>query len=238
MSIKRTLAAAAAILPMLAAGAQAGDADGRYAVKGIGLLPCKNFIEMAEGNKPEASLVMAWFTGYLSAANMLVDETYDFVSWQGDALLVNALAGMCSQMPDQPVAMAATQVVNGLGRERIQKAEQPKVIKVGEQQRYLYPTVVRRMQSALKERGQSVTVDGDFGPGSQSALRAFQKQVGVPETGFPDAISLYALFSPQQAGQAQQPRPQAQAQQPRTSVPTPLAPIDMEPVKPALGGGN
>lgn len=233
MPIKRMLAVAAATLPMIAGGAQAGDAEGRYAVKGVGLMPCQNFLQMAEQNQPQVALVASWMTGYLSAANMLIDGTYDLVSWQDDAVLINALAAACSQMPQQPVAVASGQLVRGLGPERIETAEQLEQVKVGEQITVMYPSVIRRMQQNLKTRGQSITVDGDFGPGSQNALKAFQTQTGLPATGFPDARTLIALFAPvnpQQASAAPaQPRPQPQPQP---------QPLDLSPVPPALGGGN
>lgn len=226
------LLAASAMSAATISGASAGDAEGRYAVKGIGLLPCQNFVQAAQGNGPEGALVMSWLSGYLSAANMLLDGTYDLVSWQGDAILANALVQTCSQMPQQPVAVAATQVMRGLTPERITTAQQPEQISVGEQRMVLYPSVVRKLQQALKDAGQNVTVDGDFGPGTQNAIRAYQTALGIEATGFPDPRTMITLFTQQaQAQQAAAQRPQPQPQ-PR---PQPQ-PLDMEPVKPALGG--
>jgi murein L,D-transpeptidase YcbB/YkuD len=228
--LKKTILAAAAALPMMAT-AHAGDAEGRYAVKGIGMLPCQAFMQSAENGTQEAALVMTWLSGYLSAANMLVDGTYDLISWQDELVLANALGATCSQMAQQPVAVAAAQLVRGLGGERVTKAEALRPIKVGDEQTALYPSVIRRMQQRLKDSGQTITVDGDFGPGSQTALKAFQTRAGLPATGFPDTRTMIALF----VGQAQggprtaqgQPAPQPQTQ--------PLEPIDMEPVAGPFG---
>jgi hypothetical protein len=231
-SLKKTVLAAAATLPMLSS-AQAGDPEGRYAVKGIGLIPCGAFLQSAEQGGQEAPLVMTWLSGYLSAANMFVDGAYDLVSWQDDQVLANALAATCSQIPQQPVAVAATQLIRGLGGERVTKAEQMKPIKVGGQETAMYPTVIRRLQQRLKDSGEAITVDGDFGPGSQKALASYQTKMGLPATGFPDSRTMIAVF----AGQAPSAGPnQRQAQGTGRPAPTPqVQPLDMEPVASPFG---
>jgi hypothetical protein len=239
--MKRILSAALGTAGLLSASlgsAAAGDAEGRYAVKGIGLVPCQTFLQSMQQQSNEAALVMTWMSGFLSAANMAIDGTYDFVSWHDDAVLANALGSICTQMPDQPVAMAANQVLRGLAQERIQSAEQMKPITVGERRTAMYPSVIRRMQQTLKDNGQQVTVDGDFGPGSQRALKAFQTANGIEATGFPDPFTLVAIF----AGQT--PPPGAR-QQPASAAPAPvpqatpqLPEIDMEPVRDPFGGGR
>ncbi|MCQ8185315.1 peptidoglycan-binding domain-containing protein [Parvularcula maris] len=231
-SLKKTVLAAAALLPMLGT-AHAGDPDGRYAVKGIGLLPCGAFLQSAEQGSQEAPLVMTWLSGYLSAANMFMDGAYDLVSWQDDQVLANALAATCNQMPQQPVAVAATQLIRGLGGERVTKAEQMRPIKVAGQETAMYPTVIRRLQQRLKDSGQAITVDGDFGPGSQKALAAYQTQMGLPATGFPDTRTMIAVF----AGQVPPAGPgQRQAQAPgRPAAQAPMPKIDMEPVSSPFG---
>ncbi|GGY43544.1 peptidoglycan-binding domain-containing protein [Parvularcula lutaonensis] len=231
------LLAATAISAAGISGAQAGDAEGRYAVKGIGLMPCQTFVQAAQaGQGPEVALAMSWLSGYLTAANMLLDGTYDLVSWQNEAILANALVQTCAALPDQPLAVAATQVIRTLGPDRVATAEQPERIVVGDNQTALYPSVVRKLQQALKDAGQNVTVDGDFGPGTRTAITAYQNARGIEATGFPDPVTLISLFAgqlpPQQA--AAQPRPQQPLPQPQPQ-PQPQ-PLDMEPVKPALGG--
>jgi len=193
-TLRTALPAAAMVAAGLASSAQAGDEEGRYAVKGIGLMPCKTFVEAAQQGKPEASGVVAWLDGYTSGINMLLDNTYDLVTWQ-DGVLPNMLAATCAQMPDQPVAVASGQIIQVLGAQRLQQAETPATITVGEQKRLLYPTVVRAMQQRLKNRGINVTVDGDFGPGTQRALSGFQTSNNIPATGFPDPRTMVALFA-------------------------------------------
>jgi peptidoglycan hydrolase-like protein with peptidoglycan-binding domain len=42
---------------------------------------------------------------------------------------------------------------------------------------------VRTLQHLLRERGQTVTVDGDFGPRTEDAVRAFQRRQGLAADG-------------------------------------------------------
>lgn len=187
----------AAAATALSATAHAGDAEGRYAIKGVGLVPCSAFIQSLQQQQQEAGLFLSWLSGYLTGANVFAENTYDMVSWQDEGVLANALASTCSQMPDQPVGVAASQLLPLLAQTRIPTAEKPEEIVVGEQRRLLYPSVVRALQQGLKDKGQTLTVDGDFGPGTQTAIRAFQKSAGIPETGFPDAVTMIALFANQ-----------------------------------------
>lgn len=186
---------------LFSASASAGDAEGRYAVKGLGLAPCKALVEGAEKGEPAAAGILAWFAGYLTGVNMVLDNTYDIVSWQ-EGTLPGILVATCANMPDQPVAAAAVQVLQVLAPQRIPAAEKPEEIVVGEQKRLLYPSVVRAMQQALKDRGQSLVVDGDFGPGTRSAISAFQTANGLPATGFPDARTMVALMAGMPPGAA------------------------------------
>lgn len=195
-----SLAALAAAAAVFGASASAGDAEGRYAVKGVGLMPCKIFVEQVQKGSPQAAAVVAWLDGYMSGANMLIDNTYDLVSWQ-DGVLPNILASTCAQAPDQPVAVMAGEIIKLIGPQRVTSAEQPQTITVGEAKRLMYPSVVRAMQQKLKDKGISVTVDGDFGPGTQRAISGFQTSNNLPSTGFPDPRTMVALFTPGPSGQ-------------------------------------
>lgn len=52
---------------------------------------------------------------------------------------------------------------------------------------------VLNAQNALRRAGLRVAVDGDFGPGTDSALRAFQKAQGLPVDGIVQAADWAAL---------------------------------------------
>ncbi|MED5373043.1 MAG: peptidoglycan-binding protein [Myxococcota bacterium] len=52
---------------------------------------------------------------------------------------------------------------------------------------------VTTLQGLLKTSGQSLGIDGDFGPGTERALKAFQSGRGLSQTGIVDADTLDAL---------------------------------------------
>lgn len=53
--------------------------------------------------------------------------------------------------------------------------------------------LVARAQSALRKRGQELEVDGRLGPKTEAALRAYQRQAALPETGALDPATREAL---------------------------------------------
>jgi peptidoglycan hydrolase-like protein with peptidoglycan-binding domain len=52
---------------------------------------------------------------------------------------------------------------------------------------------VKAMQAALHAAGAAITADGDFGPLTEAAVRAFQKEAGLPVTGVGDKATLALL---------------------------------------------
>ena len=52
---------------------------------------------------------------------------------------------------------------------------------------------VRSAQAALNDQGYNVAVDGQFGPNTQSAVRRFQADRGLAQTGTLDGATLSAL---------------------------------------------
>lgn len=53
---------------------------------------------------------------------------------------------------------------------------------------------VKAMQYLLRANGYSITVDGDFGPGTASTVRSFQTSVGLPASGDATDQTLRELF--------------------------------------------
>ncbi|MFZ9886524.1 MAG: peptidoglycan-binding domain-containing protein, partial [Myxococcota bacterium] len=61
---------------------------------------------------------------------------------------------------------------------------------------------VRRLQTALNERGAKLSVDGRYGPATESAVVAFQKQAGLAPDGVAGRQTLGALSRAEGAGEA------------------------------------
>lgn len=56
---------------------------------------------------------------------------------------------------------------------------------------------VTDLQVALKAAGMVVDVDGKFGPGTERAVRRFQRRKGLPDHGIADAATWTALLGPE-----------------------------------------
>lgn len=54
---------------------------------------------------------------------------------------------------------------------------------------------VKDLQEMLIRHGHNIIADGDFGPRTESAVKAFQKSVGLPDTGVIDANTLTKMVS-------------------------------------------
>ena len=54
---------------------------------------------------------------------------------------------------------------------------------------------VKTLQYLLRARGQSVAVDGIFGPNTNAAVRAFQQQKGLAVDGIVGPVTWQALVS-------------------------------------------
>lgn len=101
---------------------------------------------------------------------------------------------------------------------------------------------VRALQQALRDNGEQVSVDGDFGSGTRSAVERYQQGAGLPVTGVADAATLQSLElgsllqQPTQQAQpapsqpapaeAATPSPPADAAQPAPSAERPLSMAD------------
>jgi hypothetical protein len=199
----------------------AADARDRFQAHGLGRLTCKRVIEVCDAKKDECQLVVpAWFEGYLTGFNALYTDTYDILPWQPAALIADFTLKVCAQNPDAPMLEVANSLIRDLLIPNRIKAQADRTrIGEGDNAVALYRDTVRATQQRLVDLGfLKGGVDGAFGPGTRSAVEAFQKAAGLQATGTPDVRTLIALFysGPQQQGAApQRPRPGAPAAAPQ-----------------------
>lgn len=52
---------------------------------------------------------------------------------------------------------------------------------------------VKNLQTMLNKQGAKLTVDGDFGPATETAVKAFEKKVGATQDGIVDSVVYYKL---------------------------------------------
>lgn len=193
--MKAAFSLSVAVLGLLST-ATAETASGRYAVKGIGLMSCADFTSEMARQTPKAKEALAWLAGYLTAVNASEDETFDIVSWQSEGMIAQALDARCKAKADEPLAGAIEAMVSTMRPDRVVDEDKLVEIRVGQRQRLLYTSVLRRMQTRLRERGAAVDVTGEYDEPTRQALRVFQRQSKLADSGYPDSITLFRLFNP------------------------------------------
>lgn len=187
------------LAPLIAAllicgAASAEDAQGRYAVKGMGQMPCSSFTDELEAQSEEARRALAWIAGYLTAINAESDRTFDIVSWQSEGMIARALDARCRSNPGEPLAAAVEAMVATMRGDRITEEDELTTVRAAGRERVLYGSVIRRLQASLEARGEDVVVSGRFDDATRGGLRRFQRDEGLAVTGFPDSLTLFRLF--------------------------------------------
>jgi hypothetical protein len=202
-TMKRILFALA-LVPMVFAmappnSAFAADAKGQFAIDGIGAAPCSALLKAREGDNRSLFLAVGgWIGGYITAVNALTDDTFDLTPWEKTDLFMALLESNCEQNPDLQVVVIVRGLVQSLFAERLRSSTESKQIDLGEGRKVAhYVDTLRRIQKALKDQGHYTgTIDGDYGPGTRTAMAAFQKSAELEPTGLPDQLTLLRLLHP------------------------------------------
>lgn len=190
------LVALAGALTLVSGPGRATDAQGKFAVKGAGAVPCSAFVE-ARTRRLYVRLATfeGWLYGYLTGYDRLVRDTFDVAPWQSTPLLMGALQAYCSKHPRERFEIAVAGLVNTLRPERIRKQSEIVRVKEGARTLTLYREVVVRVQKALAQsKIYAGKADGKFGDETKRAIAAFQKREKLPATGLPDQRTLLALL--------------------------------------------
>jgi len=202
------LAAAGAAAGLLPITAFAADQEGNFAVKGAGVASCENYSQARQEKSNLYFRFGGWMEGYLTAINEHREQTYDVAPWETTELLAALVDQHCQQNPDQNFASVIRAMTGALFDDRLLNRSELREVTVGGNTVRMYEATIRRIQEELAVEGfYDGPVDGDYGPGTQSAMQAFQESIGAPEpTGFPDQVSLLRLFAEEGEGQPLQPQ--------------------------------
>ncbi len=174
---------------------QAADSKGHFAFRGIGGQSCKVVMDQMQRDSQEAIILDSWLMGYLTAANREQSDTFDISPVVAPSDLLNAVAGLCRTHPD----MAVESVFNGLLRV-LSVARNRADSSIVETRSGTNTASVRRetliaMQTKLVDYGYlKGKPDGAFGARSEMALKAFQKDQKLPETGVADGATIVRLL--------------------------------------------
>ena len=139
--------------------------------------------------------IAGWLDGYLTAQNETREKTFDLVPWQNTELLLSALGSWCRTRPQDTLHTAAFRLVESLASMRLTERSPQLAVGSGAAAIHLYAAVIERIQQRLKMRGMYAgEPGGEFDAATADALRRFQREKKLPETGLPDQLTLANLL--------------------------------------------
>ena len=107
---------------LLCGTAQAADKDGKFQVIGAGAITCQKYLE-TNSNEADRRLTEMWWTGFVTAANLLTSDTWSVVGKDPNARVNEALQKHCKENPNILFAIAVHDVVKSLYNDQHLKAE-------------------------------------------------------------------------------------------------------------------
>ena len=178
--------------------ARANDGDNQFAVEGAGRLDCAAFtLARADKGSAEYQRMIGFIEGYLSAANRYEPNTFDLSPWHNAAAFDLILEKHCSENPDEAMVAVVQKMVGALRPLRVAQFSPLVEVGAGENRAFVYETILRRTQAALRSRGLfDGEEDGKFSPAMRDALLAYQRSADLYETGVPDPATLWTLLNP------------------------------------------
>ena len=197
MRIATSLIGALLILLVPGTG-RANDGNNQFAVEGAGRLDCASFTKArTDKGSAEYQRLIGFVEGYLSAANRYEPNTFDLSPWHNAAAFDLILEKHCSENPDEVMIAVVQKMVGALRPLRVANFSPLVEVGTGENRAFVYETILRRTQAALRSRGlYDGEEDGNFSPKMRDALLAYQRSADLYETGVPDPATLWTLLNP------------------------------------------
>jgi hypothetical protein len=197
MFAKYTLSA----LSLIAATAAHGsDAEGKFAVRGIGGQPCSVWTSIAESTDEAARrdgilAFQAWIAGYLTASNRLKADTYDALPFLD---MINVLAitiNECKATPEELAENTVARVVGAFDKAKV-TAESPIVTvpDAGADKPYRQATVKLAQQKLVDLGYLTAEPDGVLGPATSEALTLYQSENGLTSNGELSVDTMFQLL--------------------------------------------
>lgn len=178
--------------------ARANDGNNHFAVEGAGRLDCATFTRArVDKGSAEYQRMIGFVEGYLSAANRYEPNTFDLSPWHNAAAFDLILEKHCSEHPEDLMVAVVQKMVGALRPLRVAQFSPLVEVGAGENRAFVYETILRRTQAALRSRGlYDGEEDGKFSPKMRDALLAYQRSSDLYETGVPDPATLWTLLNP------------------------------------------
>jgi hypothetical protein len=141
--------------------------------------------------------MIGWVEGYMTAANRYVGDTFDLAPWQTPELYGIIIGQHCEKNPDDRLYNVVEKIVVSLAPDRLKQPSDMVSLSVKGRGMLMYTEIIRRAQDALKKQKlYQGEVNGRWDQATQLGFANYQAAVGLQDTGLPDPITLWLLFSP------------------------------------------
>ena len=170
------------------------DKNNIYAIKGAGLSSCKSFLQSVD-NQDSAYLVYGgWIEGHITALNQQLENTFDLTPWQTTPFLLKLIAQNCRNKPEVQFHQMVRAMLGEFLSQKI--VEGKSFIKLNNDNSLIYQEdVIVQTKKALQVKGYfEGELDMEWNQDSVQALKKFQNDKSLPETGFPSQDTLFYLF--------------------------------------------
>lgn len=184
----------------MAGVASGADADGKFAVRGVGGLPCSRLVSYVDSKnaKTRTQAVLAyqsWLNGYLSHVNRSAENTFDASPIVSGRDMLSILLGQCRKQPDALTETIAAGVISTLADARLESESPIVTLSDGDRSvQYRRSAIVAAQRQLIEEGYLKGRADGAFGPATSSAVAAFQKAKGLEENGFLSTNTMIRLL--------------------------------------------
>lgn len=201
-SVPRRLVAGVLLVALGAVGlasAEARDAGGAYAIKGVGRTACADYVRAYAGaaaSEGKSLLPFAgWLDGYMTGFNHFQTATYDVAPWQTTELMLAMVAKHCGSHRDRLFVEAVNDLVLILYPDRLEAESEIVRVENAGQAVFLYRGLLEEVRARLTSAGLSPgDEDAPYDRAFAEALKAYQARRGLPASGLPDQATMNALF--------------------------------------------
>jgi hypothetical protein len=178
--------------------ALAADTKGGFAVHGAGAALCSSVNDAAKANQLQTITELSgWIAGYLSAYNRLTAGVHDIVPTNEMQVYARLAIANCERNAGLRLETVMASLLQTMQPLRV--AEESPFVTIANDKFTvtIRSSMIREVQAALvRARHLTGAADGVWGRRSEEAIRKFQEQAKLPETGIPDVGTLSVLLAP------------------------------------------
>jgi len=185
---------------VLALGAISGarGAPGQFAVKGAGTTPCSQYVTALDENAEAFSVYAGWLAGYITGLNQQRSDTFDLAGWRSVPSILFAIRNYCQHesVKDIPFHRAAGQVVALIEEDGLaHHSPRLELRRPDGETVSVYAATLKRVKSRLSELGYyDGPADQSYTQAVAEALRSYQQDQDLPDSGVPTQQTLLSLF--------------------------------------------